>query len=116
MKKDMICIVCPVGCHLTIDTETLKTDNNKCKRGERYAEKELLNPTRMLTSTVKINSVHQRRMPIKTTDAIPKDRLFDLMKMLDDVDLKVPVRIGHKILTNVFDTGVDVVASMSLEQ
>ncbi len=112
----MTCIVCPVGCHLSIDTETHEVDNANCKRGERYAKKELLNPTRMLTSTVKINSVHQRRMPIKTTDAIPKDKLFELMDLLDEIDLKVPVNLGEVVIKNVFDTGVDVVTTMSLRK
>ena len=115
MKKEMICIVCPVGCHLSIDTETHEVKNNKCKRGERYAKKELLNPTRMLTSTVKIDSIQQRRLPVKTTDAIPKDKLFELMTMLENVDLKVPVTMGDVVLSNIFDTGVDVVATMSLK-
>ena len=116
MKKDMICIVCPVGCHLTIDTDSHDVDNNKCKRGEVYARKELLAPTRMLTSTVKVNSIHQRRLPIKTEDAIPKGKIFDLMDLLNEVDLKVPVHMGDIILENVFDTGVNVVASMSLKE
>ncbi len=115
MKKEMICIVCPVGCHVSIDTKTHEVQNNKCKRGERYAKKELLNPTRMLTTTVNIDSIHQRRLPVKTTDAIPKEKLFDLMDLLESVEIKIPVNLGDVILSNVFDTGVDVVATMSLK-
>jgi len=116
MKKDMICIVCPVGCHISIDTDTHDVFNNKCKRGERYAQKELLNPTRMVTSTVKIASIHQRRIPVKTTDAIPKDKIFDLMDLLNTIDLKTPTSIGEKVLENVFDSGVDVVTTMTLKE
>jgi len=116
MKKDMICIVCPVGCHVSIDTESHEVTNNKCKRGERYAQKELLNPTRMVTSTVSINSIHQRRIPVKTTDAIPKDKIFDLMDMLESVRLEVPFKMNDVVIDNVFDTGVDIVATMSLNE
>lgn len=114
MKKEMICIVCPQGCHLEIDDQSLEVEGNKCKRGIAYAKKELLNPTRMLTSTVKVNSKHQRRVSVKTTDAIPKDRIFETMALLENIDLKVPVKIGTKVIENIFDTGVDIVATWSL--
>ena len=33
---ELICIVCPVGCHLTINKneEGFKVEGNTCKRGE----------------------------------------------------------------------------------
>lgn len=116
MKKEMICIVCPVGCHLSIDTDSLEVSGNKCPRGEKYARIEITNPTRVVTSTVKVNSVLQRRVSIKTTDAIPKEKIFELMAMLDSVDLKVPVKIGDVVLENVFDTGENVVVTMTLDE
>ena len=36
MVKELICIVCPRGCHLTVDTELEKVTGNTCKRGEIY--------------------------------------------------------------------------------
>ena len=30
MIKEMVCIVCPMGCHLTIDTDTLDVKGNTC--------------------------------------------------------------------------------------
>ncbi len=116
MKKDMICIVCPVGCHVSIDTDTMEVTGNRCPRGDKYAKKEVTNPTRVVTSTVKVNSIHQRRVSVKTTDAIPKGKIFDLMDMLDEVSLEVPVNIGDKIFTNVFDSGEDVVVTMRLDE
>ncbi|MGM0435736.1 MAG: DUF1667 domain-containing protein [Bacillota bacterium] len=116
MKKEMICIVCPVGCHLSIDTESLEVTGNRCPRGEKYARIEITNPTRVVTSTVKVNSKLQRRVSVKTTDAIPKGRIFDLMDMLDSVELTAPVHIGDVALENVFDTGEDVVVTMKLEE
>ena len=52
MEK-LICIACPIGCHLEIDVEDdYKVTGNQCKRGPIYAKKELTNPTRIVTSTV----------------------------------------------------------------
>jgi CxxC motif-containing protein len=113
--KEMICIVCPVGCHMTIDSN-MNVFNNKCKRGEVYAKKELTNPTRVVTSTVRIESNLQRRVPVKTLEPIPKEKIFDLMALLQDVTLKAPVHRGDVVLKNVFDTGIDVVCTMQLEE
>jgi CxxC motif-containing protein len=114
MKKEMICIVCPVGCRLSIDTDTLEVTGNRCPRGDKYAKTEITNPTRIVTSTVKVNSTLQRRVSVKTSDPIPKGKIFDLIDKLDSVDLKVPVNIGDVVIENVFDTGVDVIVTMKL--
>ena len=45
----LTCIVCPVGCRLTVEMEdgkVLKVSGNECKRGEEYARKECVNPVR----------------------------------------------------------------------
>ncbi len=52
MKKNMICIVCPMGCHLTVDTETLEVTGNTCPRGEKYGKEELTAPKRVITSNL----------------------------------------------------------------
>lgn len=49
MKKEMICIVCPVGCHISVDTDTLEVTGNTCPRGEKYGKEELTNPKRVIT-------------------------------------------------------------------
>ena len=53
--KELICIVCPRGCHLTID-ENKNVTGNSCPRGVQYAINEVTNPMRMLTSTVFIST------------------------------------------------------------
>ena len=115
MNKSMICIVCPVGCHVSIDGEKNVT-GNRCKRGEFYAIKEVTNPTRMVTSTVRIESKLLPRVSVKTSDAIDKSRIFDVMKALDDVTLKAPVKIGDIVIPNIFGTGVDIVATRAVHE
>lgn len=110
MKKEMICIVCPMGCHLTIDTETLDVKGNTCPRGAEYAKEELVVPKRVITSTVRIEGGLHRRMPVKTDGAIPKDLNFKCMEELAKVLLHSPVKTGDIVIKNVLGTGVDVVA------
>ena len=53
--KELICIVCPNGCHLKVDEENgYNVTGNKCERGAEYGKAELLHPVRVVTSTVRI--------------------------------------------------------------
>ena len=53
--KEMICIVCPRGCHLKIDENTLEAQGNTCPRGEEYAKNEIVSPMRTITGSVGIS-------------------------------------------------------------
>lgn len=114
MRKEMICIVCPVGCHIDVDTDTLEVRGNACPRGEVYGREEITAPKRVITSTVKIKNALDKRCPIKTTAGIPKDMNFKLMEELKKVELTAPVKRGDIIIKNVFNTGVDVVVSKDM--
>ena len=115
MKKELICIACPMGCHLTIDIDNdYAVTGNQCPRGAVYGRKELTNPTRIVTSTVKIiNGIH-KRLPVKTNGEIPKKYIFQIMKELENVQITSPISVGDLIIENVCDTGVDIVASRSM--
>ena len=109
--KELICIVCPKGCRLTVDEENgYKVSGNSCKRGEEYGKMELINPVRVITSTVAVENSQHRRCPVKTNGAIPKKLIFDAMKTLDGIKVKAPIKRGQKIAENVCSTGVDFIA------
>lgn len=116
---ELICIVCPVGCHLTV-TETGEGEfsvvGNKCKRGETYGVKELTNPTRVLPTTVKIEGGILKRLPVKTKGAIPKDLIFEAMHVINKVSVKAPIKMGDVIIKDILHTGIDVVASRSMKE
>lgn len=107
---EMICIVCPMGCHLDINKENLDVKGNACPRGSKYAKEELTAPKRVITSTVKIKGGLHHRMPVKTKTSIPKELNFECMKLLNDVELVSPVKTGDVVIENVLNTGVDIVA------
>ncbi|MDL2292870.1 DUF1667 domain-containing protein [Acholeplasma sp. OttesenSCG-928-E16] len=114
MNKKMICIVCPVGCHLEIDENNIVTGNN-CPRGEAYAIKEVTAPTRVLTSTVRTISKKTPRLSVKTKEAVPKEKIFDIMKLLDDILIKKDLMVGDVIIKNVLNTNVDIIATKNLK-
>ena len=70
---ELICIVCPKGCHLTVDeAHNFEVSGYGCPRGKEYGHKELTNPTRTLTSIVRIDGAIHPCCPVKTSGDIPK--------------------------------------------
>jgi CxxC motif-containing protein len=107
------CIVCPKGCQLRID-EKMAVSGNNCERGEKYAIKELTNPTRVTTSTVRIRGAAYTRLPVKTDRDIPKNAVRQAVRLLDRVTVDAPVKCGDIILSNILDTGANFVATRTL--
>ncbi len=116
MKNELICIVCPMGCRLKIEgtPEDPVISGNKCKRGIVYAKEELTNPTRMICSTVKIKGGIHKVVPVKTDRAIPEKYKFEVMKLINRVELTSPVKMGDIVLENIFDTGVNIVVTRNM--
>jgi CxxC motif-containing protein len=111
--KEMTCIVCPVGCHLSID-DALKVIGNRCPRGERYGIDEMTQPKRMLTSTVRTLYNHHPRLSVKSRTALPKGLIFEAISVLDSVIIDKNVKIGDVIVSNIMNTGVDMIATSEL--
>ena len=119
MNKDMICIGCPMGCYLTVDyvEKTVRNVNgNRCKVGLEYAEKEISNPERTLTSTVRVKNGHLPLVSVRTNKPLPKNRIFDTMNLLAKVEVEAPVKIGDSIVQNVFETNVSIVATKNISK
>lgn len=118
-KKSLICIGCPMGCMLSVtfeNGEVTEVTGNTCKRGDVYARKEVTNPTRIVTSTVKVSGGTLAMVSVKTKTDIPKGKIFDCVRALKTVCVKAPVHIGDVILENVADTGVDIIATKNVEK
>ena len=116
-KYELICISCPVGCHLEVSEKEngLFVKGNQCKKGEAYAICELKAPTRVLTTTVRINNGFLKRLPVRTNSALPKDKLFQAMEIINQVIVTAPIKVGELIVENILGTGVDIIASRSME-
>ena len=113
--KNLICIVCPRGCRLTVDEENGYTvSGNACPRGEEYGKNEILNPVRTLTTTVRIESESMRLCPVRTAKPIPKGKMFEAVKALNAVSLKAPVKTGDIALKDIFGTGADVIVTRDI--
>lgn len=114
-NKEFICINCPRGCHLVVD-EKLNVSGNFCPRGAAYGKQEATNPTRTVTSTVRISGAELPLCPVKTAQPVPKGKMFDIMTSINEVRLVAPVHIGDVVIKNVCSTGVDVVVTRNMEK
>ncbi|MEG2053832.1 MAG: DUF1667 domain-containing protein [Oscillospiraceae bacterium] len=113
--KNLICIVCPKGCHLSVDEENdFAVTGAGCEKGIQYGKTELLNPTRVVTSTVKITGGAYPRLPVKTSGAIPKPLVFKAMEEINRISVTSPVKQGEVLIENLLGTGINLVAERTL--
>ncbi len=112
--KELICIGCPLGCSLKVEMENgqvKSVSGNTCPRGDAYARKEVVNPTRIVTSTVKVTNGDRPYISVKTKTDIPKSKIFECMKEINNAVVEAPVSIGDVIIEDVANTGVSVIAT-----
>jgi CxxC motif-containing protein len=116
--KQLVCIGCPVGCPLQLDhhgTEILEIAGNECDRGAKYARQEFTDPRRSLSTTVAIAGARWARLPVRTTRAVPKDRVIEAARLIHAVRVAAPVRLGDVLLRGLLgEAGLDVVATRSM--
>ena len=112
---ELICIVCPKGCHLKVNEENdFAVTGNSCARGIEYGRTELKNPTRTLTTTMKLVGGELSRCPVRTSAPIPKGKIFEAMSVIDAAALTAPVRMGQVAIKDILGTGADVIVTRSI--
>jgi CxxC motif-containing protein len=116
MQKKITCIACPVGCRLTIELENNQfksVSGNKCDKGKTYAQQEIENPTRTLSSTIRTVGLELKMLPVRTAKPIPKSQLFPAMEEIRNLSCSHPVKAGEIIQKNFLGLGVDLIATRS---
>lgn len=118
MKKELICISCPQGCHLTAEQDSTGAwlvSGNKCPRGKVYAEQEMTAPRRTVTAVIATGSAKQPFLAVRTDNTYPKEAIPALLNKLYTMKAELPVKRGDVIWENVEGSGVNVIASESLD-
>ena len=115
----LTCVVCPAGCPLEVtrgeDGAVLAVTGNTCPRGKTYAEAELTNPVRTLTTTVAIEGAEECRRPVNTHQPIPKADLFRAMEIAEGVTVQAPIRCGDIVVRDFIEEGTHLVACKTIE-
>ncbi|HDQ26869.1 MAG TPA: DUF1667 domain-containing protein [bacterium] len=117
-RKKLICVRCPQGCELTTSLDgygaITKISGNICKLGIEYAETELKDPRRTLTTTVKVDGGALPLCPVWSEKPVPKDKITEIMRELDKITIKAPVSAGQVVAENILNTGVNITASRGI--
>ena len=116
-EKKITCIICPVGCEIKVQINNDRYSiikGVKCKKGEEYVKNELYNPKRMLTSTILVECGIWPLVSVKTSQPISKEKIFDVLTEIKNKKIQAPVFIGQKIIKNVLNTGVDILATRTV--
>lgn len=128
LNKELICIVCPMGCRLDVSGNLGVTENfvvsdslgglhvvgGKCSKGKKYAFDEITNPVRMVCTTVKIEGGIHPVIPVKTDRAIPDKHKPDVVSAVKNITLISPVKMGHVVISDIFGTGVNIVTERDM--
>jgi len=117
-NSQVICIGCPLGCLVTVkrkDDGTLDITGNTCPKGEAYARNEFTAPVRTLTSLIRVEGRRNQVVSVKTNGEIPKGKIGECMGILRKAVASAPVRVGDILISNIADTGIDIVATSALE-
>ena len=111
--RELTCIVCPLGCGIKVevndDGAVVSVTGNTCPRGKAYAEKECVNPERTVTTTMRTDT--GTVIPVKTDRPIPKEKMFDAMKIIKPVinekdEYWELVSIGDILIKDVFGSNI----------
>ena len=113
MERKLTCIICPLGCEITVqvkDKKVISIMGNTCPRGKVYAETECVAPMRTITTTVKCKNGEM--LPVKTSTPIPKEKMAEAMEIINKANPDLPISVGDVIIEEVF--GSQIVAAKNL--
>lgn len=115
MEKKLTCIICPKGCELTVvvDGDNISVSGNTCNRGEQYGIDECINPTRTVTSIVRVENREDVMASVKTKTPIAKKDIFPLMEEIRKAKVNAPVKIGDTVIKDKF--GTDVIITKNID-
>lgn len=117
--EEMVCIMCPLGCRLTVtqeDNGEIIVSGNRCPRGIEYGKQEMIEPLRILTSSVLVLNGELPLVSVKTNKPIPRRLVMKIMDILKNTRVEAPVRVGDVIIKDILNTGADIVATRNVER
>lgn len=113
---ELVCIVCPNGCVLNVDNsdKELKVTGAKCKKGNQFAEEELVSPKRTVCTTMKTAFEELPVVSVRTESEIPKSLIMEMMKIVNSITIDKKVKRGTPVIKNILDTGVDIITTSDM--
>lgn len=76
---------------------------------------EIENPMRNIATSVLIDGGELPLASVRLSGIIPKDRIFDVMAAIREVEMPAPVHKGDVAIADVLGLGVDVIVTKDVE-
>ncbi len=113
----LTCILCPVGCELEvrITERGLDVRGHQCEKGIGFATEEVLHPKRNLATSVPVKGSETRLVSVRLSDRVPREMIFPILREIEKVRPEPPVRRGQVLIADVLGTGVDVIATRTID-
>ena len=116
-KKHFVCVVCPIGCEIDIvhdGSKIISMEGNKCERSEEFVSQELIEPMRILTTTVRIQGSRWAVIPVRTDKSVPKRLFPSMMRQLRRIKVQTPVNMLDVVVRDVLGTGANIIATRTM--
>jgi CxxC motif-containing protein len=113
----MTCIQCPRGCRLTVGVEGGVVGSvlgNGCELGPAWAKKEIEDPVRTLTTSVRVLRGSEELVSVRTDGAIPRRLLAEALAVAKELRIEAPVGLGRVVAENLAGSGVSLIATRAV--
>lgn len=117
MTETLTCIMCPVGCEMDVERrgDEVEVTGNRCEKGPEFAREEIIDPKRNLATSLPIRGKYFKTLSVRLSDRVSRRLITDLVREIAGIRVRPPVQRGQVLLANVLDTGVDVIATRTVE-
>jgi len=116
-KKHFVCVVCPIGCEIDVvhdGGKIISMEGNKCEKSEEFVGQELVEPMRILTTTVRIEGSRWPVIPVRTDKSVPKRLFPSIMRQLRRIKLQAPVNMLDVVVRDVLRTGANIISTRTM--
>jgi CxxC motif-containing protein len=94
--KQYICLTCPNCCAL--ETDGTQVSGHKCEKGQTFACQEWLDPLRVITTTIRVDTKQGMHIvPVKTAAPVPLTKIPAIMKTIKSLRLLEVPPLGSVI-------------------
>lgn len=117
--RRLTCIQCPRGCRLSLHFDpagalTGITDNG-CDLGPTWARREVEDPVRVLTSSVRVDGGSGELVSVRSARPLPRRLLAQALDEVRRVRVTAPVAAGQVVLANLAGSGIALTATRAVE-
>ncbi len=114
----LTCVLCPVGCELEVRVDGAgepEVLGSQCDKGIPFAVEEALHPKRNLATSVPVSGTEAKMVSVRLSGRVPREMIFPILAEIAQLRPEAPVRRGQVLFADVLGTGVDVIATRTVQ-